>query len=179
MHFSFVLVAVAICLTDVCNGQFKILGLLDTKSEINNGKVENIRSLDKVAESFPSHSDAVVELSDVTETINGSEQLDVGKENVNFIKPYEAVTNEWKQDFVQVPSGTGASLKVNITKVLESDETNSESVSGKDVTSETISDGDIAASMFESTTSTSTTTIAAKTYRSECENLSQFWLLTE
>lgn len=176
MNFSFVLVVVAICLTDVCNGQFKILGLLDTKSENNSGKVENIRSLDEVPESFPSHSEAV-ELSGVTETTNGSEQLDAGKENVNFIKPYEAVTNEWKQDFVQLPSDTGASLNENITKVLESDETNRESVSGKDVTSETVSDGDIAASMFESTTSTSTTTIATKAYRSECEIIGHYELV--
>lgn len=154
MHFPYVLGVILLCLTIACNGQFKILGLLDASSEINSGKVENIRSLDEVS------SDAA-DSSDLSETIQAPESVDVNKENVNFIKPYEMATNEWKKDFVETTT-SGAPVKNITSNVLISDEAHSENISGKDVA---ISDSD-AAAIFESSTMR-TTTITAKTYRSK------------
>lgn len=172
MHFSYALNVILFCLIVACNGQFKIIGLLDTKSENNNGKVETIRSFDEVGEQFPRPQNKDLDEShDLTETINVSESADVTKENVNFIKPYEVVTNEWKIDSVEATSES--TLVKNITgNVLELEETEpSKNLPEKSVNSETISDSDVEAAGTLSTT-TSSTTIGAKAYRSECMNLS-------
>lgn len=169
MHFPYALKVILICLTVACNGQFKIIGLLDTKSENSNGKVESIRSFDEVVEQFPLPVNKNIDdVRDLTELVNVSERSDVTKENVNFIKPYELVTNEWKLDSVETTSES-ILVKNNTGNVLELDEADeSDDVFKKSVNSEIISDSDVeATSTSTSSTTTSSTTIGAKSYRSE------------
>lgn len=172
MHFLHVVAVALIGFTVLCNGQFKIIGLLDTKSDIDNGKVEKIRSLDEVAEPFPLYMNESKELPGViiSEKINGSETFDGNsKENVNLIKSYESyksVTNALKRDSMQVTSATGDLLKNNTAKGTESDGTNSDTVSDKNITIS--KDDDDVKAILELTTSSTTTTIAGtKSYRSE------------
>ncbi|XP_037036391.1 uncharacterized protein LOC119074381 [Bradysia coprophila] len=163
MNFLFVVVAIILaCLTITCSGQFKILGLLDTKSELNNGNVENIRSLiDDVGEPLS------VKVSDL-ETIKDSESVDgvdSAKGNVNFIKPFEPSVTERKSEIVEstsVAASTTSSIKTK--EMLAADETNGGNVFDEDVDDE-LSSSDIVASIQQSSTARSTTTIAAKNYR--------------
>lgn len=171
MHFPLVVGVILVCLTIACNGQFKILGLLDTNSEINKGKVENIRSLDDFVEDFSSYKDAP-EISGITESEIVLEKSEKNKENVNFIKPYETVTSELKNDFSDATTSTSGAAANNV--LIPDEAVDSENVSSKDVASETIPDSDVVPSL-ESSTMSSTTTIATKqtellprkTYRSE------------
>lgn len=170
MDFSFVIAVVLVCLTVGCNGQFKILGLLDTKSEVtNNGQVENvenIRALVDVDEQFSGDRDALKIIDE--ETVKDFQNVDVKKENVNFIKPYESVTTEWNRDvasdFVEahvVQNGTTNDVQI-------ADKTNGENASDRDGgASESISERNVA-SIPETSTISSTTTKETKTYRSEC-----------
>ncbi|KAG4072037.1 hypothetical protein HA402_015536 [Bradysia odoriphaga] len=161
MNFPFVVVAIIlVCLTITCNGQFKILGLLDTKSELNNGNAENIRSLiDDVGEPLS------VKVSDL-ETIKESESVDdSAKGNVNFIKPLEPSVAERKSEIVEstsVAASTTRSIKTKET--FGTDETNSENVFDEDVDDEPSFSG-IVAPIRESSTARTTTTIATKNYR--------------
>src|ERR1700744_698759 len=124
MHFPLVLEVILVCLTVACNGQFKIIGLLDTKSEINNGEVESIRSLDEVDEQFPQNKETD-EVRVLSETIDGSEILHGNKDNVNFIKPYEVVTNDFKRYFVEATSEDNvASNNTSNVLVLEQTDEN-------------------------------------------------------
>lgn len=166
MHLPIVLAVILVCLTVTCNGQFKILGLLDTKSEISNGKVENIRSLDEVPDQYSDETDVVKS----SEFRASDSNADNGNGNVNFIKPYEAVTNEWKKDFVET---TSESVKNDSTNGLLGDETDSENVSSAAVPSSQPSIRDSTSEeIFESSTAStsSTTTTRGKGYRSECNN---------
>lgn len=166
MHFPLALEVILVCLTVACNGQFKIIGLLDTKSEINNGEVESIRSLDEVEEQFPQNKETG-EVRVLSETMYGSESFDDNKENVNFIKPYEVVTNDLKRDFVEATSEDNVA-KNNTSNVLVLDETDqNERIFGKEINSETNLDTDFAVTTPLSSTTLSTT-IGAKAYRSEC-----------
>lgn len=164
MNFPFVVVAILLaCLTITCNGQFKILGLLDTKSELNNGKVENIRSLvDDVGE--PLSVDSI----ENSATINDSESFDdSAKGNVNFIKSLDASIankNEGKSDLVEVTKIPG---NTTTKDALVTDESSGENVFGEDDFDEYNSE-DNSASILESSTARSTTTKTTRAYRSEC-----------
>lgn len=176
MNVRIIVVAIILaCLTITCNGQFKILGLLDTKSELNNGNVENIRSLVGDVGDEPAQLADVGDSDKISDPGSTLKSDDSDKANVNFIKPLSleptSVTNEWTSELSEATTSVAAienSVSSSTTNeiLVRSDRTNSE-----DVFNEDIVDGPSPIrnrpSIQTSNTERSTTTTATKTYRSE------------
>lgn len=164
MNFSYVVVVLLFSLTVKCNGQFKILGLLDTKSESNTGKVESIRSLVNVPEEFSADNDPIISSNlENVENVDGN-----AKKNVNYIKPFESSVNTSERNSNLVDATNSAIKNEAADNVFHVEETNNDSVHSVEVTDKPIS-GSNSDSVYELSTASSTTTISArKGYRSEC-----------
>ncbi|KAJ6636259.1 hypothetical protein Bhyg_14847 [Pseudolycoriella hygida] len=160
MNFPLVFAVILVYLTVACTGQFKILGVLDAKSETINRKVDNIRSLEQSSPKFGELS----EFTNATEAAVVSENVDEYKENVNFIQPYESATNELQRNSVESTSDAVVKNETANDKISES-----EKYSDKEVTSERIFGG--GAKIAETSTKSLSTakpsraTLGPKSYR--------------
>lgn len=167
MHFPNAFKVILLCLTVSCNGQFKIIGLLNSESDNSDGTLEKIRSLDEVSEKFPPHEN-ISEGRGFAQTINATESVNVSKEKVNFIKPYDVTTNDLKKDFVDATSEASSAVNDANKVLMPGESTYDEDLNGHDIgaaiVSEHFSDVEITSNLPPGSP-----TSISKSYRSECE----------